>query len=167
MKPHPRIRKTIKWGGAGVTVLLMVVWIVSLWQGIGYVHREVGSADLCGGRVILNSESWPPGAGPSSGLHIHPWRSPMDWTLGWVQGDRFWIAIPIWMLTIPATVLATIAWRLDSLARRRALLNLCPKCHYDRAGLAKGAVCPECGAASPVLLSRPSQSPSPSSPNSV
>ena len=31
MKPHPRIRKTIKWGGAVVTVLLVVVWIASGW----------------------------------------------------------------------------------------------------------------------------------------
>jgi hypothetical protein len=33
VKPHPRIRKTIKWGGAAVTVLLAVVWIGSaLWR---------------------------------------------------------------------------------------------------------------------------------------
>lgn len=35
MKPHPRIRKTIKWGGAAVTVLLVVVWI---WDGQLYVN---------------------------------------------------------------------------------------------------------------------------------
>jgi uncharacterized OB-fold protein len=38
------------------------------------------------------------------------------------------------------------AWWLDAKARRRILLNLCPNCSYDRAGLAMGAVCPECGA---------------------
>ena len=31
MKSHPRIRKAIKWGGAAVTVLLVVVWIGSAW----------------------------------------------------------------------------------------------------------------------------------------
>jgi hypothetical protein len=31
MKPHPRIRKTIKWGGAAVTVLLVVLWIAGGW----------------------------------------------------------------------------------------------------------------------------------------
>lgn len=36
--------------------------------------------------------------------------------------------------------------RLDTLARRRARVNHCPKCNYDRAGLAKDVVCPECGA---------------------
>ena len=29
MKPHPKLRKTITWGGAAVTVLLVVVWIGS------------------------------------------------------------------------------------------------------------------------------------------
>src|SRR4051812_37657088 len=31
MKPHPRIRKTIKWGGAVLTVLLVALWIGSGW----------------------------------------------------------------------------------------------------------------------------------------
>jgi len=30
MKPHPRIRKAIKWGGAAVTVLLVVLWIEAI-----------------------------------------------------------------------------------------------------------------------------------------
>src|SRR5258708_976615 len=36
MKPHPRIRKTVKWGGAAVTVLLVVLWIGSGWCAIGF-----------------------------------------------------------------------------------------------------------------------------------
>ncbi|HVU64865.1 MAG TPA: hypothetical protein VHC70_12870, partial [Phycisphaerales bacterium] len=49
------------------------------------------------------------------------------------------------MLALLAT---TTAWRLDTLARRRARrgVNLCPKCGYDRAGIAGDAKCPECGA---------------------
>ena len=38
MKPHPRIRKTIKWGGAAATVLLVVVWIGSGWVVLGWGH---------------------------------------------------------------------------------------------------------------------------------
>jgi rubrerythrin len=40
--------------------------------------------------------------------------------------------------------MAAAAWYLEILARR-ARLNLCPKCKYDRTGIAAGAVCPECG----------------------
>ena len=50
--------------------------------------------------------------------------------------------MPLW---VPALLLAIAVWRLDTLARLRAKLNLCPKCNYDRAGLAVGAACPECG----------------------
>jgi hypothetical protein len=51
------------------------------------------------------------------------------------------------MLAAPMLALSILGWRLDILAGRRAQLNLCPKCNYDRAGLAPGAVCPECGSA--------------------
>jgi rubrerythrin len=43
-------------------------------------------------------------------------------------------------------ITTALAWRLDTFARRRARLNLCPKCNYDRAGIAGDAKCPECGA---------------------
>jgi hypothetical protein len=53
------------------------------------------------------------------------------------------------MVCVPLALATVLAWRLDWLdarAARRARLNLCPKCNYDRAGIAKDAVCPECGA---------------------
>ena len=51
-------------------------------------------------------------------------------------------AVPVTLNAIATAV----AWRLDTLARRRANKLLCTKCTYDRTGLAAGAVCPECGA---------------------
>jgi hypothetical protein len=77
------------------------------------------------------------------------WKSPLRWSFDWGRdtGDSAWgVVVPLW---VPLTISfgATLAaWRLDALARRRAGLNLCPKCNYDRAGIAKDAVCPECGA---------------------
>jgi len=38
--------------------------------------------------------------------------------------------------------------KLATRGERAARLNLCPKCGYDRAGIAAESVCPECGAAS-------------------
>ena len=31
VKPHPRIRKMVKWGGAVASVLLMGAWVGSVW----------------------------------------------------------------------------------------------------------------------------------------
>jgi rubrerythrin len=50
------------------------------------------------------------------------------------------------MFVLPSMIATGVAWRLDVLARRRDRLNLCPRCNYDRAGIGKDAVCPECGA---------------------
>lgn len=110
MKPHPGIRKTIKWGGALVTLLLLVVWI-----------HDIREFMITGGEP----------------RHRGLWR---------------WMDLPgvcglpplIGVFTIAATL---TAWRLDVLARRRARIGLCAKCHYDRAGLAASTVCPECGTA--------------------
>ena len=37
--------------------------------------------------------------------------------------------------------------RADAIHAHRIRTNCCPKCNYDRTGLAQGAVCPECGSA--------------------
>jgi rubrerythrin len=57
----------------------------------------------------------------------------------------------LWPLVLAALALTLYAWHLDTLARRRARLNFCPKCNYDRTGLPKDAVCPECGAVAAAL----------------
>jgi hypothetical protein len=56
-------------------------------------------------------------------------------------------------LSIPVIYLACVVFvpfimlrRLDTLARRRARLNHCPTCNYDRTGLPAASRCPECGA---------------------
>jgi len=59
--------------------------------------------------------------------------------------DRSFSIRPIWPAVVASFFVSVAAWSLDILARRRGRLNLCPKCHYDRTGLAAGAVCPECG----------------------
>jgi rubrerythrin len=37
------------------------------------------------------------------------------------------------------------AWRIENIVRRRMRRDLCPRCGYDRRGLAADAKCPECG----------------------
>jgi hypothetical protein len=144
MKPHPRIRKTIKWGGAAVTVLLVVVWIGSGWCSPGWVSKGRAVA-LDRGRVCLirlEGLAVPDGAMWS----VQPADMP-HWYLWFDSFKQYEIGprIPLWCPVLLALLATTAAWRLDALARRRARLNVCPKCGYDRAGIAGDANCPECG----------------------
>jgi hypothetical protein len=75
----------------------------------------------------------------------------LDWTAGWDSRPPlqfYWISL--WIPLAASLATCGTAWRLDTLARRRAKLGACPKCSYSRAGLAPSAVCPECGTAAPT-----------------
>ncbi len=206
MKPHPpphRIRKTIKWGGAVVTVLLVVVWIGSGWW---WVHWGSGKANefnvRCGTVNIVYEIGRPTAHTSSPGWRVGRPNAQVPFTIYWgFSREIHWYDLPIpqqppqaidptvllglpgsaprrntpaastplqrtyeyefevaiWPLPAAALFFTAFLWYLDTLARRRARLNLCPKCHYDRTGLAAGAKCPECGAvhAAPVLDHQP------------
>ena len=76
------------------------------------------------------------------------------WWPTW-RGNAIWAyaAIPLWLMAAGAAVPPVVLWRLDNLARRRARLNHCPACNYDRHGLSAASPCPECGGA-PALSAR-------------
>ena len=156
MKPHPRIRKTVKWGGAAVTVLLVVVWIGSGCWNAGWVapKRDL-SIDLAYGQLWIVS----PMIHFSGDVYRNDptldgrtqWRmgrSPVAiwWAPYWSVSSSFsLVRVPLWGPALAALALSLAAWALN---RRDASLILCPKCNYDRTGLpgAAGARCPECGA---------------------
>jgi hypothetical protein len=153
VKPHPRIRKTVKWGGAVVTLLLVVVWIGSGWWGVAYHGRAAEVLVERGGCLVsVWNREWRRSFtvwshGPPF-PHAWIWRSRVFST---VMGNSF--LVPLWIPTTITLAISAAAWWPEAhtwlRARRRekaASLNLCPKCNYDRAGLAKEAVCPECGA---------------------
>jgi hypothetical protein len=156
MKPHPRIRKAIKWGGAAVTLLLVVVWIGSYWRGLWAERLDHTSLSV----VFRGGIHWAwhehtirddmvnrvSGMGLFSAEDLPQWPSIVWPSVSMTDmGMRAELWIPLWLPTLAGFVPTALAWRLDTLARRRARLNLCPKCRYDRAGLAVDARCPECG----------------------
>ncbi len=136
------------WGGAAVTVLLVVVWIGSRWWGVDYLPPQGKHCmTIARGRLLVTP--WPNDLGPITILQTgwHLYRDPAPryfWHFG--SGTLNAFVIPLWIPTMVTVTMAIISWRLDTLARRRDRLNLCSKCNYDRAGLTPGAVCPECGA---------------------
>lgn len=149
MKPHPRIRKTVKWGGTALTVLLVALWILCAWYNLGYIDSVGRGAVLADGRIILlhNREVKFLGSGLTGWTASLSEEYPrINWWFDFsfeepITGG----AIPLWLPT-GFTLLATAAaWRAEGIVRRRTRGSLCGTCGYDRAGLAKGSPCPECG----------------------
>lgn len=149
MKSHPHIRKTVKWGGAVVTVLLVVVWMGSARWTLRYAttrgdHLWIGDSGVgvfdFGGAQPRQKARWR-FAETRWAVVWRPYFSPRAANAGI-------FFLPFWLLTGTAFAATVVAWRLDAIARRRERAHLCPKCRYDRTGLAVGAVCPECGVGS-------------------
>jgi hypothetical protein len=149
VKPHPRIRKLIKWGGAAVTLLLVVAWVGSGWYWVTYVGR--GGWYVGGG-----------GANPGT-VGILIGDDPKTFRLGWygggdvqVDGWDWWFTCgtdsrgfnfdaPLWLPVVLVLAPTLLAWRLDAKARRVARAGLCRKCGYDVTTLPPALPCPECG----------------------
>ncbi len=143
-----RVRKTVKWGGAGLTVLLLVVWIGSGWF---YVTCGLQSRDELG--LAYGGNSYSPAMGIThvvdNGWRYGPLRSPeIFWEINWsaVWPDPYF-SVPLWPAVLLSLLATAAAWRADLKYLRRVREGACAGCGYDRAGLAAGAVCPECGAA--------------------
>ena len=150
MNPHPRIRKTVKWGGAAVTVLLVVVWIGSAWVVLGWVTPAGHAVSIAAGQLCWGgpNENVPRFLKQEHGFVYGMRPFAFQWWGGSRQSSWRWQTTkPLWMLAGSTLLFTVAAWRLDTLARRRERAHLCPKCGYDRTGLrgGVGAVCPECG----------------------
>jgi hypothetical protein len=151
MRPCPRIRKAVKWGGAAASVVLLAVWLTSVWLCAIYRHPNSNWIGISSGR--LNIFRLDPRARilirrQLLGWEISRHKEELFWTAHrWNDGLQELVLIPLWILIGPVVLPTTIAWRLDIIARRRPLVDHCATCKYDRLGLPAGSVCPECGTA--------------------
>jgi hypothetical protein len=144
MKPRPRIRKTIKWGGLALGLLLAGVWVRSEFATEAYITSRLeagwdqGCVWMLPGPEVNRFRGYVRLA--NFGPRKRYWRPLISF-----HSPSWWVIIPLWLPLAPTLLATAAAWRLDALARRRARAGVCPKCDYDRAGLASSAVCPECG----------------------
>lgn len=145
MRAYPRIRKTVKWGGLVVTVLLVAAWIGSVFWWVAW-NKENWEVRLSGGSMLIENTSsrsrvFPTVMyGQAAVWRQHPWWPSWSFT-PWYER----VQVPVWVLVFPALVITMAAWRINMLARRGTLTPLCRKCGYDRTGLSPETVCPECG----------------------
>jgi hypothetical protein len=144
----------VKWGGAVVSVVLLVVWVGSRWyDGVWWWGR--GEVSVYAGLIWVQYDTrQPPPYGLGSGWKVRAYVPDFRWWFGsYTLGSGQTVYVPLWPVCMLAISASVIAWRLDTLARRRARAGFCPKCDYNRAGLAPNAVCPECG--TPALAPPP------------
>jgi hypothetical protein len=155
MKPGSLIRKSAKWGGVFLSIALIVVWIASAWVRLDWRDYAPGSTQTeltalvaygCVLIEVIDKNWW--GQPPTRVFHFSASRPHFAWW-GFYRShqpgfDRF--RFPLWTVVAPAIAITCAAWRLDTLARRRARIGHCPACNYDRRGLPAASPCPECGA---------------------
>ncbi len=153
-----RNRKAAKWGGAVVTVLLIVAWLGSGWRFvvIGLMTPSFWvTLEADNGSINCSFASWDVGltiSELSCGAAGHDWEG-LRSLLGEWDIYRTWgpnargVLFPIWSPMLIVLACTCLAWRADVRAMRRARVGLCAACGYDLAGTAADAVCPECGKA--------------------
>jgi hypothetical protein len=151
VKPHPRIRKTVKWGGAVVCVAMVIVWIGSAWWWVTWWNKSGTILSIVGGRVEASEIKYSNPGVQNPGLHVQRIPRIFFWWFQWKDSSAEWVALlPIWPLILLLAAMSVAAWHLDRLARRRARVGHCPTCNYDRLGLPGASPCPECGAVAAV-----------------
>jgi hypothetical protein len=159
MKPHPRIRKTIKWGGAVMTVLMVVVWIGSRWWSVvgqlpvlGVVGVGGGQAfDCWNDQIPWSGAEWPR-------LDRLPYTE-LAWSFKRLPVPRYGYTLyvlPMWVPTCIGLLATIVVWRRDSRLSKHERIGRCPRCGYNRAGIGRDAACPECGNR-PLVASEPTK----------
>jgi hypothetical protein len=165
VKAHPRIRKTVKWGGTAVFQLLFFIGVTSVWIEMSYATIFPGTIQTrswvyVGSGLLIVGQNDAPNSGLMMETDIssvtHDWRPRLRWSFGWNHRASGFtcLTVPIWSLLIAVAIPTTMAWRLESLAHRCARVDLCLNCNYDRRGLLAESPCPECG-----FLPAPSRAP--------
>lgn len=138
MKPHLRVRKTVKWGGAVIVVLLVALWIYNGWWSILFVNARSATVIADSGRLLIGPVRLT--EGERRWLRRWPSSNPgrFRWGLSVERAHMTrQIAIPLWFPTALCVISASAAWRFDIMTRRRTHSGNCPSCNHNLAGLAR------------------------------
>ena len=164
------VRRVACWGLRSIATACLGLWLVGLWgwsmcwlQGVacmscGRGQLQVGN-DALGNDYFTElairgvtirsvgglSMSWMPARGGwSDRLRWVDWTPSIERVPAFQTTPATWkLVMPLWIPFVCSAIPAVLCWRG---MRRPAGGTRCSKCHYDRAGLGVGAVCPECGA---------------------
>lgn len=155
-----RLRRAAKWAGVVLLVICLGVWAAALGWQVVRIHNEDGARLLSVGLIRgcldvafsvgpprpAQWSSDPQGVGWSARRRgVFPESDSLRWwpTSLWAKPDDIvWVAVPLWMPVALLAIPTAALWYRD----RRSRPGHCP-CGYSLAGLATGAMCPECGKA--------------------
>ena len=144
MYPLSRARRILKWTGAGLSGLIVTLWLASLRFDL-VAPRDVF---IRGG--VLRVQARP----------THPQYRMINWSTRW-NGAGFerprlvsapiphqsYLSVPLWLPLLLTAIPTAWLWHRD---RRRIRPGCCLRCGYDLTGNTSG-VCSECGLAKPPL----------------
>jgi hypothetical protein len=160
------LRKSAKWTCTIAAAMVVGAAVFSLFRSayFGYVLKDGSTAiqvELTGGSLrilairyydlmarvndegwrISNPSTWRWGMNPPAGTDSR-WRGSVGWDNGWWPGAPLFADVTLLYPFLLAAIPAGLLWWKDL---RRFGPGRCPKCGYDRAGLAAATTCPECG----------------------
>jgi hypothetical protein len=156
--PHARrtprlstaLRKTVKWGGAVATLVLVVAWIGSTKAWVEWVGPRGRHVGVMSGVIGVSQDTKGLYDTRAPGFYAEFEDADMEWWFYKSPPATFWeFDVPLWFPALLCLLPTAYAWRVEAVLRRRARASLCPACGYDRAGLPADAVCPECGTPAP------------------
>lgn len=128
--------------GAALSLLALVAWILSGWWSLGWCSARGDYVFAEGGRLHLARQTINNYPTRYQGWTFGPADTPFGWWWAWRAGSGgYRVAVPLWAISLISASAALGAWKLG----HRTLPGTCPRCHYDRSGLAPDRVCPECG----------------------
>jgi hypothetical protein len=135
-----------KWVGllwvavVGAANIASVWWSVVNWQAAwGFIWVQSGYVAVAWGDYA--------GLG-KPGFNMF-WRLPSVMRVQWwphlSQTPFHSVLIPLWIPLVVVAAATALLWTADRRGTQRESGGRCPKCQYDRRGLAPDAKCPECG----------------------
>jgi hypothetical protein len=135
-----------RWGLTCATLLIALAWFMSIWWSANWSSNISGErAGMWCGRVWV-VRGVPKARQPAEQLVIARFTaSRMHWWFEYGKlGTMMWLYVPLWAPLLVAGAGAYGLWR--KRMRETKDPKRCTACGYHLAGLAKGAMCPECGA---------------------
>jgi hypothetical protein len=154
MRRWPRLRKVTKWAGVVVCAVIVTAFGMCLNRTVAHCRSDPGATI-----GLRRREVWLSG-GVFSYYYHHDtvgsdewggWiAKPMPWGVNWSpqldwKSGRIHVGVPLWVPFLLVAIPTALLWRRDHVTTKRAGGGRCPKCGYDRAGLAATNPCPECG----------------------